>query len=106
MGVRPDALSAASERIFLLFLLPTGATVTAVSGEEEEEEENSLGGSGQSVRTDQTPTPDEREGDAAATGRIDIRLVREKRAADATVRRICLCSLSGRRGCRCEDSNE
>ena len=86
--------------------VPTGAPATAMSGKGEEEEEDSLGGSGQSVRTDQTPTPDEQESDVAATGRIDIRLVREKRAADATVRRICLCSLSGRRGCRCEDSNE
>ena len=37
---------------------------------------------------------------------LDIRLIREREAADATVRRICLCSLGGQRGCRCEDNSE
>ena len=88
---------------------PTEAPATTMGGEEEKE---SLGGDGRNGRTDQTTTPYDQDGYEAALGRLDIRLAREKRAAYATARRICLCSLEGRplpperRGCRCVDSDE
>ena len=81
---------------------PTERPVTSLGGEEED----SLRSGRRGDKTNRASASTDQDSDAAAAGRLDVRLVRETRAANATVKRVCLCSRKKRRGCRCVKSSK